>query len=501
MSLSQNDLYKFLIFIFFLLPFFLISGSFLSDVFAIIISCVSFFFLFKEKISIIDKKYKIIFFFLLFYLYININSLFSINPSISFQSSIPYLRMIFFALGVCFCLNVIPNLKKIIFISFCISYLVLLIDSIFQLKTGHSILGYTQNINRISSFFGRKLIMGSFVARTLPFVLAITFIENFNNKKIIQSFVLVISGVLIFLSAERLAFAYYIIITFLFILLTINKKNLFIYLILIFTTSSLLYFIKPSSWQRLAEHSIAQFREASSPLGISYRHQLHYNTAYDLFLDKKFIGHGLKSFRELCDKEKYNQRDKIVRDNKIFSPINGIFFFDKINIYVIPEDIFNSINSSIDDYSKLSPRIFKYENYNSSGGMHLDNKQKGDFVLKGDLLGSYYPYLNGCNTHPHNINLEFLSELGLIGYFFLLSFFIYIFFKIINLLIKIYKNSSKKILRTKKEYYFYCLFILIGLFNSLFPFFPSGSFFNNWLSVIFYLNLGFFINSNEKLLK
>jgi O-antigen ligase len=342
--------------------------------------------------------------------------------------------------------------------------------------------------------------MGSFVARTLPFVLAITFIENFNNKKIIQSFVLVISGVLIFLSAERLAFAYYIITTFLFILLTINKKNFFIYLILLFTTSSLLYFIKPSSWQRLAEHSIAQFREASSPLGISYRHQLHYNTAYDLFLDKKFIGHGLKSFRELCDKEKYSQHDKIIRDNKIFSPIKGVFFFDDDYIYVIPEDIFNSSNSSV-DYSKLSSRIFKYGHYDSSGGMRFDNKQKKDFVLKGDLLGSYYPYLNGCNTHPHNINLEFLSELGLIGYFFLLSFFIYIFFKIINLLIKIYKNSSKKILRTKKEYYFYCLFILIGLFNSLFPFFPSGSFFNNWLSVIFYLNLGFFINSNEKLLK
>jgi O-antigen ligase len=496
MPSSQNNIYKFLTFIFFFFPFFLISGPFLPEIFAIIIGCVGFFFLFKEKIFTVNKKYRIFFFFLLFYFYLNINSLLSAVPSISFKSSIPYLRMILFSLGICFCLDIIPNIKKKILISFFISYLVLFVDSFFQLITGYNILGYPANINRISSFFGDKLIMGSFVARTLPIVLAITFIENFKNKKLIQCFILVISGFLIFFSAERLAFAYYIIILFLFIIFTINKKNLLIYLILLLTTTSLLYFIKPSSWERLAVHSIKQVKEASNLFGISYRHQLHYITAYDLYLDKKLIGHGLKSFRQLCDKEKYNQYDKIIKDNKLFSPINGVLFiFDGEN-YVVPDDIFYKSNFRVSDYYKSS-EIFIYPNYSSSGGINNNNKKNGDAIQKGDLLGSYYPYLNGCNTHPHNIHLEFLAELGLIGYFFLLSFFIYIFYQIIKILVKIYLNSNKKLWDNKKKYHFYYIFILLGLFNSLFPLFPSGSFFNNWLSVIFYFNLGFFINSTK----
>jgi len=32
-----------------------------------------------------------------------------------------------------------------------------------------------------------------------------------------------------------------------------------------------------------------------------------------------------------------------------------------------------------------------------------------------------------------------------------------------------------------------------GIFMSLFPLIPSGNFFNNWLSIIFYLTVGFFV--------
>jgi hypothetical protein len=57
--------------------------------------------------------------------------------------------------------------------------------------------------------------------------------------------------------------------------------------------------------------------------------------------------------------------------------------------------------------------------------------------------------------------------------------------------IYIIKNFNKKIKQDKYILYF---LLLVGLFNSLFPLFPSGSFFNNWLSVIFYFNVGFLIN-------
>jgi hypothetical protein len=79
--------------------------------------------------------------------------------------------------------------------------------------------------------------------------------------------------------------------------------------------------------------------------------------------------------------------------------------------------------------------------------------------------------------------LQFLSELGLFGYFFLIFAFIFI---IVQLLILFFKYIKKKINDDGKNLFF----LFLGLFISLFPLLPSGNFFNNWLASIFYFNLG-----------
>ena len=48
---------------------------------------------------------------------------------------------------------------------------------------------------------------------------------------------------------------------------------------------------------------------------------------------------------------------------------------------------------------------------------------------------------NGCNTHPHNIYLEYLSELGFLGFILLNLIFVYAFIK---LLLIVFKNFFKK---------------------------------------------------------
>lgn len=101
---------------FLLLPFFLISGPFFPD---FVISLSGFFFLiycFKNK----DFKYFYNYYFLLFfiiYIYININSFFSFSPLISFQTSLPYLRVIIFSLCFAFILNK-KNFLKLFFFHF-----------------------------------------------------------------------------------------------------------------------------------------------------------------------------------------------------------------------------------------------------------------------------------------------------------------------------------------------------------------------------------------------
>jgi len=494
----------------FLFPFFLISGAFLPD---LVVSFLSLFFLFFFYKA--ENKYssnsKIFFFFLTFYFYIICNSFFSFNRIISFQSSVPYIRMILFSFCLAYLLNNIKNLLKIILIGLILSYIFLLADSIYQLTTGFNITGHASTY-RISSFFGRKLVMGSFVSRTLPIALSIIFFVEIKYRQLLQIFIILITGALVYLSAERLAFAYYFITLIFFIILTYKKKNLYKIILIISFVFFSLYLIKPSSYERIISHTIKQSKTTNF-FGFSYRHELHFITALNLFNDSKLIGHGLKSFRFLCEKENYAPIKKIISDNKKFSPINGvvkilineenqkIFLILDTNIYQDYKGDSNILFKNLGEKNllKLNGKEYFFNNslgetkivegiyyYNYFGSLIKFNIKTNQFVSKGDELGYNYEFLNGCNTHPHNIYLEFLSELGILGFLFLLTGLFFTLFKIfISIKNIFYKNEI--------NYNFSLFFSLLGILVSIFPLFPSGSFFNNWLSSIFYFNIAFVI--------
>jgi O-antigen ligase len=95
------------------------------------------------------------------------------------------------------------------------------------------------------------------------------------------------------------------------------------------------------------------------------------------------------------------------------------------------------------------------------------------------------------NIHPHNFYLQALAELGISGFLFIFFLFIFIILKIIN----IYSNIQLKKKENHKAFY---LFVFIGFFINLFPFITNGSLFNNWLSSIMYLFIGFLFFISEK---
>ena len=88
------------------------------------------------------------------------------------------------------------------------------------------------------------------------------------------------------------------------------------------------------------------------------------------------------------------------------------------------------------------------------------------------------------NTHPHQIYIELLSEHGLVGSIILLSIFFYLIFK--NLKIIILSRNS----------------IQLGCFTYLIinflPILPSGSFFNDFSSTLFWINLSIMYACNKK---
>jgi len=101
---------------------------------------------------------------------------------------------------------------------------------------------------------------------------------------------------------------------------------------------------------------------------------------------------------------------------------------------------------------------------------------------------NYSPEVGICTTHPHNITIQILSELGLVGLAFYitgLTFILFYFFK------SIFNRKFNQDFLS-----FYC--ISLGLIINLFPFIPSGNFFNNWISIILYYNIGIYLYSFKK---
>lgn len=98
----------------------------------------------------------------------------------------------------------------------------------------------------------------------------------------------------------------------------------------------------------------------------------------------------------------------------------------------------------------------------------------------GEIKKSY-----GCSTHPHNTYLQLLSETGIIGFSFIFFLFIYFAVKILNLI----KNNKKKYLYNP---------LLVGIFINLWPIVPTGNFFNNWISMIYFIPISFYLYEIKK---
>ena len=97
----------------------------------------------------------------------------------------------------------------------------------------------------------------------------------------------------------------------------------------------------------------------------------------------------------------------------------------------------------------------------------------------------YYKTNQRQSTHPHQIHLEILSELGLLGYIF---FLILIFYSIIF--------SAKNYFIERNPYQ---ISALIYILSCLIPLMPSGSLFSTFFGGIFWFSFGLMISFNKNL--
>ena len=149
-------------------------------------------------------------------------------------------------------------------------------------------------------------------------------------------------------------------------------------------------------------------------------------------------------------------------------------------VYVIDNKRGNYIFSpQHENYYITAYRIFKDKPIFGGGLKSFRNLCKND---------KYKIDKYSCSTHPHNTYLELLSETGIIGFLYILILFLFIIYKsITHLYIKLFKK--------KNLFSDYQICLLSCVIINLWPIIPTGSFFNNWLSIIYFLPIGFLIQS------
>ena len=140
-------------FLIILLPFTLVSGPFLSDLSISIITLIFIFIAFKKKIYFyFTNIYSKIFG--LFFIFLILTSLFSLDPLISLKKTIFFFRFWIFALAVWYIFNIKKHeLCKKLIISFTIVFVILIIDGYIQFFLKENIFGWKIQGTRVSSLF------------------------------------------------------------------------------------------------------------------------------------------------------------------------------------------------------------------------------------------------------------------------------------------------------------------------------------------------------------
>lgn len=475
--------FPFYILIFF--PASLVAGPFVAELLMNLFSVIFLYQIIKEKNFLFFKKLYVVIFGI-FFIYILVNTFISIYSNNIFFKNFFYFRYGLFAIAILYYINNNTNWLIFIFKFLVATLLVVAIDGYVQYFFHFNIFGFEKiRVDRLSGFFKDQLIIGSYLARLFPLMIGIFFYHlNFFNykEKIIYIFFFVLIFILIILSGERTAL--FISISFLilfFISIKLNKLKKFIFSIIFFTIILSSFVFIEGIYGRHLKQTFDQinfnFSNKNFFSNFKYYSQI-YETSYNGFKNKIFFGQGANTYRYFCSDKKFAtfiKKTKLISLNELIKNSNQLDF----------------------SQTKIDTRKFKkgqlmftfkdggvIKNYIANEDIEIAKYYQGDSVVY------YYYYQNGCTTHPHNFILQILAELGLVGLLFYLMFLtslIFSFFKII------FRHKYGNV-----NFVNFRICILVGLLAALIPILPNGNFFNNWLNMITFFSIGFYLFALDK---
>ena len=412
---SKEYIINFSAYLYYVLPFFIGLGAFVPNVIYTIFFFI-FIFLIKRKylnLSYFNNNlFKLLF---LFWTISVISSLFAENKSVSLISSVSFLRFVVFSMFTYWMISKKLINYKIFYNILLISLTIILFFSYLEFLTGYNVIldnlteiiekGFKDPNTRISGLFGDEQVLGGYLLRISLFAIIIYFLtENkvSNNFKTYFIFIILSSFLFIILSGERSSILMLVVSIFLFLIL-INgyKKVKILFLLFFFIIFSLIITFKADMYNRLIQQTfkLQLYSAQNNSFHLfSSTHEAHFKTAINIFKENPLLGSGNKSFRFLCDQNKYN-----------------------FNI-----------------------------------GKLVEGDRKGQSV--------------GCANHPHNYYMQVLAENGLINFFLLILFYIFLIKKIFFHFIKKYSNKNGNL--SNSDISIYIFFIIL-----VWPIIPTGSFF------------------------
>ena len=191
---------------------------------------------------------------------------------------------------------------------------------------------------------------------------------------------------------------------------------------------------------------------------------------------------------------------------RFWTYIASLFFFIFIISFSFPHVKHRLIDQTVNDFTRNTLNNESIEDdklyifskphtqmYITAYNIFLDNKLFGvgprQFrnQCKNYIVGEY-----SCDTHPHNTYIELLSEAGIFAFLIVLGTFILICYVSIKHILS--KLFNKKIIIIND----FEICLLSSILISLWPFSPSGSFFNNWVSIVYYFPVGLLLWQRAK---
>ncbi len=288
---------------------FLIWGPFFSD---LIVSISALFFLYyslkNNNFYYFSKKPFIIF--LVFCIICTIISLEAENISLSIKSSFFYFRIGVFSCFIWYLIDKDKSILTFFYYALILCFSALVIDGYIQYFTGTNLAGFKILYNRVSSFFGDELIMGSYLSRLFPLLFALFLIKKKQKYEIyFIGLLFVLVDVLIFMSGERAAF-FFLNLSTVFVIILIKEYQKF--RLITFIIAIICVVILSLNSSKLNER---MFKGPAKNMGLiesskeavifTPQHDSLIRTAYNMFKDKPLFGHGPKMFRIICADVKY----------------------------------------------------------------------------------------------------------------------------------------------------------------------------------------------------